>query len=70
MTKEKLWTKNYILVLVIVMLAAFTHNAFTTIFPLYVLDIGGSNSDTGFMMALLTLAGVVTRLFAGQLIDR
>lgn len=70
MTKEKLWTKNYILVLVIVALAAFTHNAFTTIFPLYVLDIGGSNSDTGFMMALLTLAGMVTRLFAGQLIDR
>ncbi len=69
MTGKKLWNKNYILVLTVCALAAFTHNAFTTMFPIYVLDIGGSNKDTGLMMAALTVAGMVTRLFAGRLID-
>ena len=69
MTKQRLWTRNYILVLLAVVFAAFTHSSFTTIFPLYVLDIGGSNMDTGLMMAALTIAGMITRVFAGRLID-
>lgn len=68
-TSEKLWSKDYLLILLAVVFASFTHNAFTVVFPVYILDIGGTNELTGLMMSGLTVAGLVTRLIFGNLID-
>jgi len=68
--KEKLWTKDYILILLCVLFASFTTNVFMIIVPTYVLDIGGSDAITGFMMTGLTISGIITRIFFGPLIDR
>ena len=70
MKKEKLWTKDYILILLCVLFASFTTNVFMIIVPTYVLDIGGSDAITGFMMTGLTILGIITRIFFGPLIDR
>lgn len=67
---DKLWTKDYIFLLAAVVFAAFTHNAFTVVFPVYILDIGGDNALTGFMLTGLMVAGIFTRLIFGPLIDR
>ena len=69
MNKSRLWSKNYIFLLLAVVFAAFTHNAFTVVFPVYILKIGGTNALTGFMMTGLTVAGIITRVIFGPLID-
>lgn len=70
MGSQKLWNKDYVLILLAVVFASFTHNAFTVVFPVYVLDIGGNNALTGFMMTCMMIAGLITRIIVGPLIDR
>lgn len=70
MKKEKLWTKNYVLILLCAIFISFTQNIFVSIFPTYILDIGGSNSITGFMMTGLTITGIITRIVFGNVIDQ
>lgn len=65
-----MWNKDYIFILLAVVFAAFTHNAFTVVFPVYVIDIGGNNALTGFMMTGMMISGIVTRLIFGPLIDK
>lgn len=66
----RLWNRDFILILLVCAFASFTNNVFMIILPVYILDIGGSNTVTGFMMTGLTIAGIVTRLLFGPLIDR
>lgn len=70
MNETRLWTKDYIFLLLAVFFAAFTHNIFIVVFPVYMLHIGGSNALTGLMMSGLTISGIITRLIVGSLIDR
>ena len=70
MKKETIWSKNYIMVLLCVMFAAFTHMAFTAIIPVHVLACGGSTALAGWMTTGLTVACVITRVLFGPLIDR
>lgn len=70
MKKETIWSKNYIMVLLCVMFAAFTHMAFTAIIPVHVLECGGSTALAGWMTTGLTVACVITRVLFGPLIDR
>lgn len=67
---RRLWNKDYICILLAVVFAAFTHNAFTVVFPVYVLNIGGNNALTGLMMTGMMIAGIITRLVFGPLIDK
>jgi predicted MFS family arabinose efflux permease len=70
MLSKKLWNKDYILLLLVCTIASVTNSVFTSILPVYVLDIGGTNTDTGMMMTGLTILGMITRIIVAPLIDR
>ena len=67
---EKLWTKNFSL-LVLITLAAFTvrQMAMST-FPMLVTWAGGSTAAAGKLTLLLTVASIAVRLVSGPLTDR
>lgn len=68
--KQTIWSKNFILVLLTTFFAAVTHMIFTSIFPIYVTDIGGNMSIAGMMITGLVFAGTITRLVCGPLQDK
>ena len=70
MNQTKLWTKDYLCVLFTTFFAAVTHNIFISIFPLYVVEIGGNNALAGAMITGLVVASTITRLICGSLLDR
>ncbi|WP_041137937.1 MFS transporter [Beduini massiliensis] len=70
MNQIKLWTKDYLCVLFTTFFAAVTHNIFISIFPLYVVEIGGNNALAGAMITGLVIASTITRLICGSLLDR
>ena len=61
--------KDMICACLIASFAGFSHQVFNIVFPVYILDIGGTNAMTGSMMAGLTIATIVTRALFGSLID-
>jgi MFS family permease len=68
--KSKLWSREFIFLLVIVFTAAINYNIFISVFPLYVLGSGGNNVDVGNMSTVLTLSYSITMFFVGPLLDR
>lgn len=70
MPSARLWSKDYVFLLLAVFFASFTHNVFLIVLPVYVLDIGGSNTVTGLMMTGLTVAGICIRIVMAPLVDR
>lgn len=66
---QKLWSKDYVFLLISVLFASLCNGALIVIFPVYVIDLGGNNALTGLMMTGMTVAGIVTRLAFGPLID-
>lgn len=70
MNNQRMWSRNFILINLCVIFASFTNFAYIYILPIHVLEIGGSNTDVGLMGAVLTVAGLVTRLALSPLIDR
>lgn len=67
---QKLWSRDYLCVLLTTFFAAVTHNIFLSIFPLYVSSIGGDNALSGAMITGQVAAGTLTRLVCGRLQDR
>lgn len=67
--EQRFWNRNFILTMLIACTAGFAHQVFNIIFPVYILDIGGTNALTGMMFTGLTVAGLITRLLFGNLID-
>jgi len=67
---ERLWTKSYINML-ISMLFLFTsfYMLYPTL-PLFIKEIGGNESQVGFMMGAFTLSAVIFRPIVGGLLDR
>ena len=61
--------KDFIFACLIASFAGFSHQVFNIVFPVYILDIGGTNAMTGLMMVGLTIATIVTRFMFGTLID-
>lgn len=68
--RHELWNRDFILILLVVVFAAFTHNAFIVVLPVYVNEIGGSNTISGFMLTGLMISGIITRIIFGPLIDK
>lgn len=66
----KLWNKDYILLLVCCLSAAITNSFFLSVFPVYVLDRGGSSAVIGTMASALIVASVITRTVFGKLQDK
>lgn len=68
--KPGLWNKDYILLLLCCLSAAVTNSFFISVFPVYVIDLGGNTAAIGAMATGLVIASVVTRIVFGNLQDK
>ena len=69
-SKEPLWSKNYILLLINNLMVATIWVALATNLPLYLKGIGSSNMIVGMMTTVLTISMLAFRPIVGHLIDR
>jgi predicted MFS family arabinose efflux permease len=67
---EKLWNKNYILVLLVNTLNAFSFFMVATILSKYLVTIGASVAMAGFIVGLFSLTSLFCRPFSGIMADR
>ena len=67
---RRLWSRDFILIVLVCTIASYTNSTFMTLLPVYVLDLGGTNAMTGMMMTGLTVVGMFTRIIAAPLFDR
>ncbi len=67
---RRLWSKDFVLILLICTIASYPNRILISMLPVYVLDLGGSNAMTGMMMTGLTLLGMLTNIIVAPLIDR
>lgn len=67
---RRLWSRDFILIVLVCTIASYTNSTFMTLLPVYVLDLGGTNAMTGMMMTGLTVVGMFTRIIAVPLFDR
>ena len=65
-----LWTRNYVLIVVINGLLFVGFQFYPAALPPYVKSLGASDSTLGWLMAVSTLATLMTRPLAGVLLDR
>lgn len=70
MFSRKLWSRDFVLIVLVCTIASYTNSTFMTLLPVYVLDLGGTNAMTGMMMTGLTVVGMFTRIIAAPLFDR
>lgn len=67
---ERLFTLDFALIWLAMLLFYTSYNALIPTLPPYVLRIGGTEADVGVVMGVLPLASVLMRLVSGQWIDR
>lgn len=67
--KYVLWTKDFIFLLAGSLLFS-TAIGVLVLFPLMVLDIGGGQSDIGFLMGIMSLSAVIARPWISGIVDR
>ncbi len=68
-SRERLWSKEFILICSITMMIRVCNQMLNTALPLYVLDLGFSKSLAGLTATFFTIAALVTRPFFGTLVD-
>ncbi|HLB71963.1 MAG: MFS transporter [Candidatus Methanoperedens sp.] len=69
MQKEKLFTRNFVLTSLST-IAVFVSFYFLLVpLPVYIMKIGGSKSDIGFIIGVFTISAVLLRPFIGREID-
>ncbi len=68
--KEKLWNRNYILVLILNTLNAFSFFMVATILSKYLVDIGTTVTMAGFIVGLFSITSLFCRPFSGIMADR
>ena len=67
---EKLFTKNFVLTSLSTF-AIFTSFYFLLVtLPIYILQLGGSESEIGFIIGVFTISAVLLHVFIGQEINR
>ncbi len=67
---ERLWTKDFIFVLLTAFFSAMTNSLLMSTFPLYIKSLGGDNGVSGIMITVQLVAMAATRLVSGRLQDR
>ena len=67
--KEKLWSRNFIFVILINFFIFSNHFAMIAIFPFYVESLGGTEAISGIMAALFSTVAVISRPVFGWLLD-
>lgn len=69
MEPQKLWTKDYVLIICFSIMLGMGNHMMMTGIPLYAIHLGGNNSTAGLMMGVFMLAAILFRPFFGNLAD-
>lgn len=67
--QEKLWTKNFVLIMVINFFVFLNHLMMLSTFPFYIEHLHGTEAVAGAAAAAFSLVAVVVRPFIGWLLD-
>jgi len=67
--ENKLWSRNFILILLITFLIYVGYNVLIVILPLHISNIGGSSTEMGLIVSLFAIAALISRPVAGHLLD-
>ena len=70
MMKDKLWNRQYILILLVNTLNAFSFYMMTTMLSKYLVNIGTTVAMAGFIVGLFSLTSLCCRPFSGIMADR
>lgn len=69
MEKSTIWNRNYIIVLIINLLNAFSFNILAPTIPKYVVSIGSGVEIAGFVATAFAITAIITRPFVGYYIN-
>ena len=67
--EAKLWTKNFVLIILINFLVFVSHMMVLSTFPFYIRSRGGSVAGAGFAAVLFSLVAVICRPFIGWMLN-
>lgn len=67
--KPRLWTRNFVLIIVINFLVFMNHIMLLSTFPLYIESLGGSEALAGLAATLFSLVAVLCRPVVGWMLD-
>ena len=68
-TNEKLWTKNFIIIIIINFFVFLNHLMILSTFPFFISYLGYSDSMSGACAAIFSLIAVLSRPFIGWVLD-
>lgn len=68
-TSDRLWTRAYLLVCSAAFLAYTNYALLTPTIPLFISDLGGSNTTVGTALAAFSTVSFLVRPFIGRLVD-
>ena len=67
---ERLWTKNYIMLTITALLLFSGFYLLMPTLPMFIKQLGGSESQVGFIIGVFTISAVIIRPIVGGLMDR
>ncbi|EJV55600.1 MFS transporter [Bacillus hominis] len=67
---ERLWTKNYIMLTITAFLLFSGFYLLMPTLPMFIKQLGGSESQVGFIIGVFTISAVIFRPIVGGLMDR
>ena len=67
--EDKLWSRSFILILLITFLMYVGYNILIVILPLHISNIGGNSTEMGLIVSLFAIAALMSRPVAGHLLD-
>ena len=67
--KPRLWTRNFVLIIVINFLVFMNHIILLSTFPFYIESLGGSEALAGLAATLFSLVAVLCRPVVGWMLD-
>jgi len=70
MTEERLFTKDYILTCLVSFTTFSSFYFLLATLPLYIFELGGSESEIGLIIGVFTISAVIFRLILGREVDR
>ena len=66
---DRLWTKDFLLIILANFFMIFVQYTLLTLLPVYVLDLGGTETQAGLMTGVFTLVALALRPFIGVMLD-
>lgn len=69
-TKTPLWTRDFVMIIIMNFLLFCGFQAFPSSLPLYVKELGGSDVVIGWITGINTVSALLIRPFGGMIVDR